>query len=165
LRTASLGRESDIRDHFAEDTHSRKKTNVVVSTSETKPIRKVLIVDDEGLVRKALSRMLRPAHDVVEASSGNEALRLLDESSFDAVVCDLMMPKMSGARFHDFAIEAFPYLETRFVFLTGGAVTPETARFLERVRAPVLEKPIAPDELLGMIERTCRGARDTLDRR
>ena len=57
---------------------------------------RVLIVDDEPEVGKAIRRMLSTEHEVTVTRSGVDARRLLDEQTFDAIVCDLMMPDLSG---------------------------------------------------------------------
>jgi chemosensory pili system protein ChpA (sensor histidine kinase/response regulator) len=57
----------------------------------------VLLVDDSLSVRKVVAQMLRKAgHQVVTAADGQEALELLQQQSFQAVVTDLEMPRMSG---------------------------------------------------------------------
>jgi CheY-like chemotaxis protein len=103
---------------------------------------RVLVVDDEPLVSKALARLLSP-HDVVTASDGRDALaRVRAGERFDAVVCDLMMPELSGMDLHA-AVEALdPELAGRFIFITGGAFTESARDFLARARNPRLEKPV-----------------------
>ncbi len=57
----------------------------------------VLIVNDEAVIRSALSRMLSGAgFNVTTAASAREALRMLDQAQFDAIVTDIMMPEMDG---------------------------------------------------------------------
>jgi CheY-like chemotaxis protein len=58
---------------------------------------RILLVDDDELVRKALTRMLvRAKHDVSEASNGVAALKAVADTSFDLVITDLNMPDMEG---------------------------------------------------------------------
>lgn len=59
--------------------------------------RKILVVDDEAFVRDAVRLMLDfDGHSVTLASSGPEALRLLEQSEFDVVFTDFLMPGMKG---------------------------------------------------------------------
>ena len=58
---------------------------------------KILVVDDEMLIRKSLSRALTSKHHIaIEAENGEQALQLLKTESIDAVVLDLIMPIKSG---------------------------------------------------------------------
>ena len=81
-------------------------------------------------------------HDVQLATSGEEALELLAAGSrFHAIVCDLMMPGMTGVDLYEAIRTAHPGLEQRMVFMTGGALLAKTEDFLSRVKNPLLEKP------------------------
>ena len=112
---------------------------------------RILIVDDDHLVQRALNRMLK-GFDVVTLSSGQELLAFADRIvEFDLVICDLMMPALSGSQtLLELERLNTPGLE-RFVFLTGGALTDETLKFLENAKHPILEKPISTRNLLELI--------------
>jgi len=113
---------------------------------------RVLLVDDLDAPRRALRRLMHRHHDVVEASSGMEALELLrNPPRFDVVLCDLMMPEMDGMELYSQAILIDPTLEGRFILLTGGAFTERAQSALERSELPVLSKPITRTALLGAI--------------
>lgn len=103
------------------------------------PPRRVLVVDDETALADAIASVLG-SDDVVVLPSGASALERLDER-WDAVLCDVMMPEMSGPEFYARAVEAHPELEPRFAFITGGTFTEQTRSFLEQTRAPILVKP------------------------
>ncbi len=61
---------------------------------------RVLIIDDEEMIRNLLAEQLRLVdHEVESTDDGDAALRMLDKRVFDVVVLDLQMPKMSGAEF------------------------------------------------------------------
>jgi DNA-binding NtrC family response regulator/nitrogen-specific signal transduction histidine kinase len=112
---------------------------------------RVLIVDDEPLLGKALVRML-DAHEVVVAKGGQEALALLTKDpSFDVVLCDLMMPGLDGPALYDAIARTQPALAKRFVFTSGGAFTPRAQEFLARLPLICLDKPVPRQELLGVI--------------
>jgi DNA-binding response OmpR family regulator len=70
---------------------------------------------------------------------------------FDAIVCDLMMPEMSGMDF--FAeLEAFaPEQTAQIILLTGGAFTPRASEFLDHISNPRLFKPFSGNELRELV--------------
>jgi CheY-like chemotaxis protein len=106
------------------------------------PGARVLVVDDEPLVGRAVARVLGQRHEVTVATSGREALALIDAGhEFDLVLCDLMMPGMSGMELYDTLARTAPEVVERFVFLTGGAFTIEAEAFLGSSRAERIIKP------------------------
>jgi len=104
---------------------------------------RLLVVDDDTLVLRAISRQLEREHEVLAASSGQECLAMPRHGErFDAILCDLMMPVMTGIQLHDAMTQEFPRDAERIVFVTGGAFTEQAREFLERVPNPRLAKPI-----------------------
>ena len=96
-------------------------------------------------------------HEVREAGSGAEVLEILRGGTrFDVILCDLMMPEMSGIDLFG-AIEALDTAQSqRVIFLTGGAFTPRAREFMARVSNPRMEKPFDIDELLQLIRKVAR---------
>lgn len=111
---------------------------------------KVLVVDDEPLVARSLARLLS-AHEVTVLTSATDALeRAAAGERWDVVLCDLMMPEMSGMDLEErLAVEA-PDLIPRIVYLTGGAFTERSRAFLATGR-PHLEKPVEPAVLRAQV--------------
>ncbi len=121
--------------------------------------RRILAVDDEALLLKAYRRMLGDAHELVTALGGPEALRILErDAAFDAILCDLQMPEMSGVELYAAVRERFPALGDRFVFVTGGAFSNDARRFLEESVAAVIQKPFRLEDLLALIDRAAGGS-------
>jgi signal transduction histidine kinase len=115
---------------------------------------RVLVIDDEPRLARAITRMLK-GYSVVTKSSAVEALASLElDSRFDAVVCDLMMPGLSGMEFHQKLREQYPALAPRSLFMTGGIFTPEARTFVQ-VLSPerLLEKPFTTAQLVEAIAR------------
>lgn len=119
---------------------------------------RVLIVDDEPLILRSVARLLRDQHDIETASNGREGLnKILEDGPYDLVVCDLMMPEMTGMDLHQ-AVEANdPETAARFIFLTGGAYTEDAKRFLAGVENPKLDKPVQPNLLRSVVSGVLRG--------
>jgi CheY-like chemotaxis protein len=111
-------------------------------------------VDDEPLIVKSLTRMLGSRATVVGETVAQRALELvLGDPPFDAVVCDVMMPGMTGVDLHARVAREKPERARRFVFITGGTYTARAREYLERAANPRLDKPFDVTTLLAAIER------------
>ena len=85
---------------------------------------RLLVVDDETAIGRTLAIALADECDVKTATSGREALEILrSDQEFDVVLCDLMMPDVSGMDVHERIARDRPDVARRFVFVTGGAFT------------------------------------------
>jgi PAS domain S-box-containing protein len=114
----------------------------------------ILIVDDEPNVGSMLAELLGPTHDVTVVRSGEAALReLLGDRGFDVVICDLVMPGMSGMDLYEHIARERPGIEHRFVLMTGGAFTPRARKFLEDVPNHRLDKPFRLEALEAVLAR------------
>jgi PAS domain S-box-containing protein len=120
---------------------------------------RILVIDDEECIRKIVGRML-DGHKIVLASSGREAKEILsDDTDFDVILCDLMMPGLSGMDLWTWLKAKEPLLLDRLVFITGGAFTPVTRDFLAKTEHPQLKKPFELDQLLHVVNRTMKATR------
>ncbi|MES1158106.1 MAG: ATP-binding protein [Haliangium ochraceum] len=105
---------------------------------------RILVVDDEPMMGSAIGRVLAE-HDVVALTSARAALtRIVAGEHFDVILCDVMMPDLSGIELHEAVAARMPELLPRLIFVTGGAYTPDAIAFLDRVTNLRLEKPIFP---------------------
>jgi len=119
---------------------------------------RILVVDDEPRMGKAMERLLATRYRVTVAGSARKALDLLAaEPEFDAIVCDLMMPEMSGMDLYQALSTTRADLAGRMVFMTGGAYTDEAQEFLAQVPQRRLDKPFRPEELERVLEAALRG--------
>jgi len=108
------------------------------------PRARVLIVDDEVPIANTLRELLSIDHDVVAVTNGHDALdAILHTDDFDVILCDLMMPEMSGIDLYDRFREVRPGLERRMVFMTGGAFTPRATEFLASIDNRRIDKPFS----------------------
>ncbi len=114
---------------------------------------RILIVDDEPLVTSALRRALGHEQDVEIVHSGRRALDLLSapESRFDVILCDLMMPDLSGMELYEEVERIAPRHLPSFIFVTGGAFTDGAKEFLDGVSNPVMEKPFDPLQIRELV--------------
>ncbi|MDQ2643155.1 MAG: ATP-binding protein [Myxococcota bacterium] len=140
---SSLGRGSQFRVALP-----RAREGVQLATGPAKApapapaCARILVIDDEPLLGHTLSFAFRGKHDVVVAASGRDALnRLATDAMYDLVLCDLMMPDVSGQRVFEAVEKDHPNLVPRFVFMTGGAFTERAQAFLDQHRGRAIEKP------------------------
>jgi signal transduction histidine kinase/ligand-binding sensor domain-containing protein/ActR/RegA family two-component response regulator len=116
------------------------------------PKGRLMIIDDEPLLTTALTRMLAPEHEVVAFTRARQALeRLRAGERFELILCDLMMPEMTGMELHETLAREAPELAGRMVFITGGAFTEAARAFLDTTPLPCLEKPFEPEALRARI--------------
>lgn len=119
---------------------------------------RVLVIDDEPLIGRIIRTALQNEHDVFVVQRASEALsRLENGETFDLLLCDVVMPDLSGPEFYTMVAERWPQLSTRLVFMTGGAFTPGTVEFMERVPTRVLSKPFKIDQLKRLVRERMRG--------
>ena len=109
----------------------------------------------EPLVASAVTRSLAATHDVVAVTSARDALARVANGAerWDAVICDLLMPEMTGMELFDRLLAVAPTLAARTIFLSGGAFTGKVSAFLERVPNARLEKPFEPSALREVLAR------------
>ncbi len=104
---------------------------------------RMLVVDDEVALLKVIARGLSAHCDVVTESDPREALaRLTAGEHFDVVLCDILMPHLTGADLYRITRERAPHMAERFVFMTGGVSRSGVAEFFAEVPNQCLEKPV-----------------------
>ncbi|KYF63590.1 hybrid sensor histidine kinase/response regulator [Sorangium cellulosum] len=119
---------------------------------------RILIVDDEPLILRALRGILGTTHEVVGVGSGAQAQRtLLLDAGFDVVLCDIVMQEGTGIELHEWMEAELPALAERVLFMTGGATSEVSRRFLAAHGGRVLAKPIEPAELVERVEALLAG--------
>lgn len=101
--------------------------------------------------------LLAPEIDVVAVISADDALvHLRDGETYDAILCDLMMPHSSGIQLYEQISTVRPEYLSRVIFMTGGAFTPQARAFLTTLERPHLDKPFSEQELRDAIASVVR---------
>jgi PAS domain S-box-containing protein len=109
---------------------------------------RILIIDDEQPIGVTLRALLSPPHRVDVTVSAVEALERINAGEiFDVIFCDIMMPEVTGIKFHEIVTATHPEIASRIVFMTGGISAPEVHKFLQATGARCLEKPFSDAEL------------------
>jgi two-component system NtrC family sensor kinase len=115
----------------------------------------VMIIDDESAIVRSMSHVLRDDHSVVAFTDPREASRELIArgDSFDLVLCDLMMPHLTGMELYRRLAESDPDTASRLVFMTGAAIDRSVQDFLATVPNERLEKPFGFEQLTQLVRR------------
>jgi len=122
--------------------------------AHVRPRGRLLIVDDEVMFSASLRRMFSSEHDVTVVNSGREALdRLTGGERFGVILCDLMMPEVTGVDLHAELQRIVPDQADRMIFLTGGAFSRSSQEFLESITNRWFEKPCDLQELRAAVRR------------
>lgn len=116
----------------------------------TQPRARVLLADDDRLILATLGQGLRTAgYDVVEASSGKEALAVVERDAVDFAILDVRMPEMSG-------IEVAHWLRAHskvpFMFLSAYGADEVVVQAVEEGALCYLVKPVEVSQLIPAIE-------------
>jgi two-component system NtrC family sensor kinase len=113
---------------------------------------RVLVVDDEPSIRSAVTSYLRShGHTVDTVGSGKEALALVAQRTYDAILLDLRMPDMPGDALYAELHHRAPAAADRVVFLTGDTQSESARGFVEATGRPSVSKPFLLDELAAVL--------------
>lgn len=149
IRDVVIAFESRIADSAA----ITMEPEAMPESTRSAPKARVLVVDDEPMLGRAITRGLRE-YEVVAVTSGVEALALFHRGDrFDVILCDLMMPEMPGFDLHEQVRVVAPDQADRIVFMTGGATTTRAREFVQSWRGVMLQKPVSMDTVRETVGR------------
>jgi len=115
------------------------------------------VIDDEESLAQAIRRFLAVEHTVTAVYRARDALDLLELGTrFDVVLCDLMMPQITGMELYAEVAKLDPQQAERIVFLTGGAFTPAAREFLLTSTNRRIEKPFDLKEVRRIVNELVR---------
>jgi|SRR5579862_2837429 len=135
------------------DMELRPQEDVAESSSDAIEFKTVLLVDDDCQLAEALQWILADECFLVDvAHDGEAALPKIKANLYDAVICDVMMPKLRGDELFQRAVETHPYLSDRFIFITGFAADPNINLFLCRTGTKYLMKPFPVQTLIDCVK-------------
>jgi DNA-binding NtrC family response regulator len=113
---------------------------------------RLFVVDDEPMMGATLELTLSDEYDVRVFQSGELALEALAANeAADVILCDLMMPQLSGMAFHERLETLRPDLVKKVLYMSGGAYTKDAREFLATSGARSIAKPFDFDLLLEML--------------
>ena len=116
-------------------------------------LKAVLVVDDDRQLASALQWILADENFLVDiAFDGEEAMLKVKAHEYDAVICDLKMPKLRGDEFYLRAKDMRPSLADRFIFITGFAADPNIALFFNKNKVKYLVRPFSISVLIDCVK-------------
>ena len=116
---------------------------------------KILIVEDEVLVRKVAIRIVElKGHEVESAMNGAVALEMVRHTHFDVVITDRSMPVMDGTEFYRQTVQECPKQVRAWIFTTGFGAAGDDAfiDMAEQTGWPLVAKPYNPKQLQKIVE-------------
>ncbi len=117
---------------------------------------KILVIDDEDIVRTSCSRTLQPeGFEVSLARNGVEGLKMAGEEMFDLVLTDLKMPDMDGIEVLRSIKEKWP--KTEVIIVTGYQTVDTAVKAIKLGAYTYIEKPFTPDALILAVTEALTG--------
>jgi signal transduction histidine kinase/CheY-like chemotaxis protein len=118
----------------------------------------VLVIDDEAGLQRALQHTLRYLGcEAVSALDGEHGLALARSGSFDLVLCDILVPGLTGPELYDRILQEAPAVAETLAFMTGDSLNDQVRDFLHSTGRPVLAKPFGRIQLEELIRHVRRG--------
>lgn len=151
---SKLNMGSTFTMHFpkAQITEIEKPKNREFDTTK-KITGRVLIVDDDEDIRKGIGDLLEDC-EVTLAESGIVAKDILNKNfNFDYIICDVMMPDVSGIDLYEWLLSQNKELANKVIFITGGAFTANAAEFIKAHENRKLDKPFKLSTLINLINK------------
>ena len=122
-------------------------------TGQNGPNMRILLVDDEDMVRELFRNVLTDAgYEVMGATNGIEALKILEDQSVDLVITDILMPEKEGVETITEIKQKYP--DMRVIAISGGGRVKYFMPLVIAAKAGAdraLHKPIEPDDLLKAV--------------
>jgi CheY-like chemotaxis protein len=123
---------------------------VLAAPEATVPVgpKTILVIDDELIIQRTLRRALEDEHAITVPETGKEALALLERGNrFDLILCDVVMPELSGIELYETLSKLDPDQARRVVFITGGGFTGGSPEFQQAFEERHIWKPFVLREL------------------
>ena len=114
--------------------------------------RRILIVDDDSTVARILVRVFeRAGFSATAARNGKQALALLSNEHFDAMICDIQMPEMDGRQLCQELTSSGPYFPGCTFIVTSRSEDEERSWVAKHPNVGLVEKPVSPKQMLHLV--------------
>jgi len=137
-----------------DEASARNPAEPASDTIQEKKRARILVIDDEDGVCRIMTRILKN-HDVYTAPNGDEALQLiLSDDNFDLILCDVVMPVMTGIELFEHIEKQHPALVDCFFFMTGSAGYANVREFAAEHGITIIEKPIEKAKIIDLASKS-----------
>lgn len=113
---------------------------------------KILVIDDEAIVRVSCERVLKPAgYEVIVTPKGTEAIELMKKEKYDLVLTDLKMPDMDG-------LDVLKHIKANWpdvivIVITGYGTISTAVQAIKLGAYEYIEKPFTPEDILNAVNK------------
>ena len=123
---------------------------------------KILVIDDEAGIRDACSQVLTGmGFQVATAADGGQGLQMIDDSHYDIILLDLMMPTISGFDVLSMVRDKHP--DTVVIVITGYATLEHSIEAMKKGAFDFIPKPFTPDQLRSVVDKSLKYTRALQD--
>ncbi|MGA7677499.1 MAG: PAS domain S-box protein [Dehalococcoidia bacterium] len=137
-----------------------KPPEPVVEEPENAIKAKILVVDDEQVVRDLVKRVLAgEGYEVDTVDNADDALKEIEGKRYNLILLDVKMPGISGVELYGSIQKIARSLARRVVFITGDVMAADTEKFLSETKVPHIAKPFNAEQLRREVKRALTGGR------
>jgi CheY-like chemotaxis protein len=121
---------------------------------------KILVVDDERVIRDLVKRVLaEEGYEVDTVDNAADALKKIEGKRYNLILLDIKMPGLDGVELYKRIQKIARSLARRVVFITGDIMGAATEKFLSETKAAHIDKPFDAEQLKREVKRTLTGGR------
>jgi two-component system cell cycle sensor histidine kinase/response regulator CckA len=125
-----------------------KPPEKVIEKSQKVGKARILVVDDEQVVRDVVNRVLTAeGHKVETAGNANDAMKKIESKRYDLILADIKMPGINGVELYKRIQKINKSLARKVVFITGDIMGADTEKFLSETKVAHIEKPFDAERL------------------
>ncbi|MCJ7792269.1 MAG: response regulator, partial [Dehalococcoidia bacterium] len=137
-----------------------KSPEPVVEEPEKAVKAKILVVDDEQVVRDLVKRVLAgEGYEVDTVDNADDALKEIESKRYNLILLDIKMPGISGVELFGSIQKIARSLARRVVFITGDVMAADTEKFLSETKVSHIAKPFNAEQLRREVKRALTGGR------
>ena len=115
--------------------------------------KRILLIDDDQIIRELMEIILKKDHRVESVNSGEIAIQKIKEINYDLIITDLRMPKVDGFKLYQWIKENKPGEEKKIIFITGDTYENKTKEFLKVTQNLFIAKPFKISDFENIVKK------------
>ena len=137
-----------------------KPAKPVVKKSKKAAKARILVVDDEKVIRDIVNLVLTgEGHEVEAVDNAADALKKIEGQKYSLILLDIKMPDMSGIELYERIQKIDKSLAHKVVFITGDIMGADTEKFLYETKVAHIDKPFDVEQLSREVQRALTAGR------